>query len=208
MKILQEIKYKNRKYYIVKTKYGNCRIYKPDFDKGHKPTINSALNKNQFFINKAKEIHGNKYDYSKINYQGTDNKIIIICPLHGEFKQTPHNHLKGNNCTTCGKIASSNNRITYTKGLDKGIVYCLKIKELDGSIFYKIGFTKHSIKYRYSKFKQSKMPYKDYEILWEKVLKQKEASILENKYHKILSKYHYIPKLKFAGCKSECFKIL
>jgi len=45
------------------------------------------------FITKALEIHGNKYDYSKVIYDGANKKVVIICPLHGEFLQSPHGHL-------------------------------------------------------------------------------------------------------------------
>lgn len=56
------------------------------------------------FIEKAKEIHGNKYDYSKVNYKNKDTKICIICPEHGEFYQAPHNHIaQKQGCPVCGK---------------------------------------------------------------------------------------------------------
>ena len=53
------------------------------------------------FIEKAKKVHDNKYDYSKSNYTGTDSKVTIICPEHGEFEQTPYTHLNGSNCPKC-----------------------------------------------------------------------------------------------------------
>lgn len=37
------------------------------------------------FIEKARKIHGDKYDYSKVNYTRCDHKVCIICPEHGEF---------------------------------------------------------------------------------------------------------------------------
>ena len=55
------------------------------------------------FIERAKEIHGNKYDYSKVNYTGIHDKICIICPEHGEFWQIASNHLKGYGCKECNK---------------------------------------------------------------------------------------------------------
>ena len=55
------------------------------------------------FINKAIKIHGNKYDYSKVIYKNTHEKVCIICPEHGEFLQTPHNHLQGKGCPICAK---------------------------------------------------------------------------------------------------------
>lgn len=53
------------------------------------------------FIEKARRVHGGKYDYSKVNYLGTDIKVCIVCPDHGEFWQVPHNHLHGAGCPKC-----------------------------------------------------------------------------------------------------------
>jgi hypothetical protein len=62
---------------------------------------NSPLTTEQF-IKKAKSIHGNKYDYSKVNYIKSYIKVIIICPKHGEFLITPNNHLsKKAGCSIC-----------------------------------------------------------------------------------------------------------
>lgn len=53
------------------------------------------------FINKAKSVHGDKYDYSKTNYTLSQNNVIIICPEHGEFSQIARNHLFGAGCPKC-----------------------------------------------------------------------------------------------------------
>ena len=50
------------------------------------------------FITKAREIHGNKYDYSKVDYVNGSIKVCIIDPEYGEFWQMPSNHLKGAGC--------------------------------------------------------------------------------------------------------------
>ena len=55
------------------------------------------------FIKKARAVHGDKYDYSKVEYVNNRTKVCIICPIHGEFWQTPINHLKGGNCPKCSK---------------------------------------------------------------------------------------------------------
>ena len=47
-------------------------------------------------------MHGNKYDYSKVDYKNNKTKICIICPVHGEFWQTPNSHLSGRGCPKCG----------------------------------------------------------------------------------------------------------
>jgi hypothetical protein len=53
------------------------------------------------FIEKAILVHGNKYDYSLVNYYNARNKVDIICPIHGLFEQAPHLHLRGENCPSC-----------------------------------------------------------------------------------------------------------
>jgi hypothetical protein len=53
------------------------------------------------FIEKAKLIHGDKYDYSKFVYERAKNKGVIICPEHGEFLQRPDLHLRGAGCPKC-----------------------------------------------------------------------------------------------------------
>lgn len=55
------------------------------------------------FIVKAREIHGDKYDYSKVEYEGNKSKVIIMCPEHGEFEQTPDKHMRGEGCPDCSQ---------------------------------------------------------------------------------------------------------
>ena len=55
------------------------------------------------FIKKAKEIHGEKYDYSKVEYVNSQIKVVIICPVHGEFYQKPNSHLNGEGCIECAR---------------------------------------------------------------------------------------------------------
>jgi very-short-patch-repair endonuclease len=54
------------------------------------------------FIRKSKEIHGDKYDYSKVEYSGNNkSKVCIVCPKHGEFWQRANTHLLGHGCPIC-----------------------------------------------------------------------------------------------------------
>jgi hypothetical protein len=57
--------------------------------------------KNEIFIKRAKEIHGDKYDYSLINYVNNQTKVNILCPKHGIFAQEPRKHI--NRKQTCPK---------------------------------------------------------------------------------------------------------
>lgn len=65
---------------------------------------------NKEFLNKCLDIHGNKYDYSKVDYQGMINKVVISCSEHGDFEQTPSSHLNGSGCPNCGFISQVENR--------------------------------------------------------------------------------------------------
>lgn len=60
----------------------------------------------QGFIERAKLVHGDRYDYSKTVYELANKKVTIICPVHGEFQQTPSAHLKGCGCFKCGRMTS------------------------------------------------------------------------------------------------------
>jgi len=59
--------------------------------------------KTKKFIKNAKKIHGNKYNYSLVNYVNACLKIRIICSIHGIFEQSPGNHLQGKGCSKCSK---------------------------------------------------------------------------------------------------------
>jgi hypothetical protein len=63
----------------------------------------------KLFIEKAKKIHGDKYDYTKVEYINSKTHVIIICNKHKEFLQTPDNHLYNKcGCKKCGIIKRSN----------------------------------------------------------------------------------------------------
>ncbi|AUR83362.1 hypothetical protein NVP1033O_88 [Vibrio phage 1.033.O._10N.222.49.B8] len=61
------------------------------------------------FVNRARRVHKDRYDYSKSTYLNARTKITITCREHGEFKQSTHNHLGGHGCPVCSgrKIAES-----------------------------------------------------------------------------------------------------
>jgi hypothetical protein len=53
------------------------------------------------FIEKARSIHGDKYNYDKSEYITSKDKMIITCSLHGDFLQNANNHLQGKGCPVC-----------------------------------------------------------------------------------------------------------
>ena len=62
----------------------------------------NRLSTTEEFIKKARKVHGDKYDYSKVKYVKNNTDVQIICPIHGEFLQTPSSHLNGSGCPKCG----------------------------------------------------------------------------------------------------------
>lgn len=67
------------------------------------------------FINKAKRIHRHFYDYSLVDYNNSYTKVTIICPKHGQFDQTPAEHLRGK----CIKCSHDSMRSTSQQFIDK-----------------------------------------------------------------------------------------
>lgn len=197
---------------IVLSEYknGNSRIYLADryavyscygymLLHNKRPGINSAIDKNAYFKNRAIEIHKGKYDYSKCNYTGSKIKLTIICNVHGEFKQTPNRHLAGDGCPICKNSNSGWNKHNFTnKSLFATcyIIHCYNTIES----FYKIGITTKSVKER---FKKNNMPY-NYKIISEYKGSSSNVWEKEKALHRINKNNKYIPKIKFGGMQ-ECF---
>ena len=94
------------------------------------------------FLERSVKIHGYKYNYNNINYINTITKIKIICPLHGEFTQSPEKHMYGQGCPMCGGGLKLNieefikraihvhgnkydySKVNYTDMLKKVIIIC------------------------------------------------------------------------------------
>lgn len=84
------------------------------------------------FVIKAKKVHGDKYDYSKVEYQGNKVKVCITCPEHGDFWQVPNSHLSGRGCPVCGRIQAN------------------KSESYSNTVFMTKAKVKHGDKYDYS----------------------------------------------------------
>ena len=81
------------------------------------------------FIEKAKEVRGDKYDYSKVVYNGCHIDVTITCPEHGDFEQTPTNHLSGRGCGDCTKEKRRLARSSNTKD------FIVKAKRVHGDTY-------------------------------------------------------------------------
>lgn len=213
--------YKSRVEYInVKNKYGICRVSIANLLAGYKPTISLAINKNEYFANQAREIHGDKYDYSLVEYKNSKTKVKIISK-NGVFEQHPFKHLSGQVCPVEGKKIRSdcmrNNPTgwTYTNweaaaklsknftGYKVYIVECYNAE--DEERFFKVGKTYVDVESRL--YGKKAMPY-TYSIL--KVIETtsaREACEIEQELKNKHKEFKYIPKIKFGGM-YECFSSL
>ena len=105
---------------LIEDKYGDLMLNPQNMIKGVKPSIKSAINKSQYYINLIKEVHNNFYNYDKFVYKTAREKSIITCPIHGDFEQTPDAHLNGQGCKECKRYSRLDwRRLTNEKFLDK-----------------------------------------------------------------------------------------
>jgi hypothetical protein len=75
------------------------------------------------YVNKARAVHGDKYDYSQVVYSGSNGKVIILCPAHGPFEQVAAAHLRGQNCPNCADVTLNNNIFIERASLIHGSKY-------------------------------------------------------------------------------------
>lgn len=223
-------------YCYDKTEYGNnnkilititCRIHGDFQQKPNSHLTGSACNQCRLkeagkrkiipfekFKERAAQIHNNFYSYQDNTYLGSENKMVINCPVHGLFQQTPNKHLKGQGCRECRKIKMSelmknNTHSSWTRerwiesfGDRKCIFYIIKCSN-NSEEFIKIGITSRKLKERFSNFER--MPYK-FSVLKEEEMTAAEVWDEEIKFKIENKKYNYIPKQKFHGSLTECFK--
>ena len=87
---------------IICPEHGEFKMLPYNHIKGH--GCQKCVGKNKTtedFIKEASLKHNNIYSYEKTVYSGAFKKLIIICPQHGEFLQTAHDHLTGRGCPIC-----------------------------------------------------------------------------------------------------------
>jgi len=86
------------------------------------------MSNKDIFLSKAIAKHSNRYSYSKVVYTNCKQKVVITCPVHGDFEQTPDSHISGSGCLACGGR-----------------------KQLNTAEFIIRANTKHNFKYTYNK---------------------------------------------------------
>ena len=172
-----------------------------------------TLTKEQF-LQKANLKHNNKFIYTKTEYSKGDNKVIITCPVHGDFEQKARKHLEGRGCRLCSnkerslKLKTECNTFTRQGFINRAqnkicTLYLIKCWN-NNEQFYKIGITTTSTKNRYKSTQQ--MPY-TYEIIKEIHGTGENIYDLEFNLKQYINQFNYIPCISFNGSKTECFKM-
>jgi hypothetical protein len=94
------------------------------------------------FIKKAKVVHGDKYDYSLVNYERAWLKVKIICKADGNtFTQTPNSHLRGHGCPLCSNFISRKEKIWLDSiGIPNDQYHRQVLIELDNKLFNVDGY--------------------------------------------------------------------
>lgn len=171
------------------------------------------------FIEKSKSTHNDYYDYSKVIYNGSHKKVVITCPIHGDFEQAPGGHLAGKGCPECAHRKRNNTKAlkgfstwSYSDWKHAGevsnrfdsfklyIIECTK----DDESFIKIGKTFLSVGQRFRN--NVMMPY-EWKLVKEITGSAEFISSLEEELHRNMKNagYSYTPSLSFDGS-SECYK--
>lgn len=160
------------------------------------------------FIEKARKKHGDKYDYSKVEYTNAKNKVEIICKKHNEFYQTPSDHLGGCGCPECGSDRKSPvTRSGFSESVSRnngfGTLYLIRCSNENES-FFKIGITGKDVSDRFGK--KSDMPYY-YEVISEVTSNDSDFIYdTEVKLKRMLKDHKYSPSIYFGG-HTECFEL-
>jgi hypothetical protein len=100
------VRYRSNKtpIYLICKKHGKFKILPLKHTQGSgcpKCAIEARRKTQSEFVNESTKLHNNKYQYSKVNYINTKTKVLITCPKHGEFLQSPLKHLSGHGCSIC-----------------------------------------------------------------------------------------------------------
>lgn len=165
------------------------------------------------FLDKAREVHGDKYSYENVEYTLSQAKVPITCPDHGEFKQTPNKHLLGQGCPKCTPDVGIFSFKTWSQEkllehfMDNAGLACscylLRI-EFENEFFYKVGITTRDINERLTEIrKRSKPSVVALVAIFES--NYLKSHYMEYRVLDELQKDGYKPSRQFKGW-TECFE--
>lgn len=163
----------------------------------------------QWFITEGQRIHGNKYDYSKVNYQRYHDKVEIVCSEHGSFLQTAGGHISQHHgCPTCsvedyeggyGEKRFQNHPEIKNRPAMLYVIECTGGDER----FIKLGITQHSLHHRFHQTNTIPYTYVELTTLQGQLY---DMFKLEQKLKKQFKQRKYRPHQKFNG-HTECLHV-
>jgi hypothetical protein len=162
---------------------------------------NNIKSNTKDFIKKAQKIHGNKYDYSKVEYKTAFKEVYITCTYHGDWLQKPNSHLNGMGCRQCGNKSSLglyNKRFfeKFPERKNKKATFYI----MDFGKFFKVGITTSPLNIRFPNIiKKGK-----FRLFLKKELNLYNAWKLEQKFLKKFENIKYRPSKLESGI-TECF---
>lgn len=151
-------------------------------------------NKSHLFLDRAKAVHGDLYDYSKVVYKSIIDPVVIICKKHGSFEQTPVNHLSGRGCPKC----ADRDFLSH----EHGNLYIM-VDDLEVPTIMKVGVSISPEERKNQVLKSAKKVgavFSDLHVIktWGGLTDDMQA--LEKAMHKALSQYKINFPVKFDGC--------
>lgn len=164
------------------------------------------------FIQLARTVHGDAYDYSMVNYTNTMEKVTIVCTKHGPFHQTPNNHTSNKHgCPKCGDARSGGFggmcKQWFASNPDKAklpaMLYVIHMT-CSTDDFIKVGITTKTIKQRYARTGAGQKHITK-TILHQKYMSLEDAFALEQHILTSLKPHQYFPNHVLDG-RTECLK--
>jgi hypothetical protein len=158
------------------------------------------------FLKAARALHGGKYDYIKVDYQGMHEPVDIVCPVHGDFRQVVGTHLRGSGCPRCNQVGQYSLKAVirgdykFTTGAGSRTLYVARQIRSGEPTFVNVGLAKQGYKRRYS----ASHPYATEGNPDRVTLPTELAVIMEHAILMATAHFHYVPAAKFAGGAREC----
>ena len=137
-------------------------------DCGKKRSADAKRKSREQFIEDARQVHGDRYDYSQVEYIRTGTKVKILCPVHGPFCQRPSDHLKGKRCKECAPVGSAHGWTDEQKD-SASERYRMPLPE-----FLNRAKAMHGDRYDYSKVKDLRNTHQKITIICRKHNEQRE----------------------------------
>lgn len=158
------------------------------------------------FLEAARAQHGNKYDYGKADYQGSNESVDIMCPVHGDFRQVASTHLRGSGCPSCNVVgfyslkAAIRGDYEVNNGAGTRTLYVARQIRRGEPNFINVGLAKHGYERRY----RAGHPYATEGNPDRLTLPTEFAVIMEQVILISTARFHYEPAVKFQGGAREC----